>query len=91
MIASTGILQGTAVDPIYEERFSWTPGVLHSVILYELVGPDRVRVADPSIGREQWTTEDLQVLWRGPALYLVERNGGELSNSPAARQTLGAR
>ena len=64
---------GATVDPIYTERYSWTPGKLHSVVLYGFAENDRVNIGDPSIGLEQWTVEDLRVLYRGTGLRLVRR------------------
>jgi hypothetical protein len=75
MILTVGIPHGAQVDPIYVERYSWTPGTLHSVVFYDFAPNDRVDMGDPSVetGREQWTTEDLRVLYRGTGLRLVKR------------------
>jgi hypothetical protein len=73
VIVAVGIPKSGHAPAIYSEEWGWTPGLMHSVLLYELVGDDRITVADPSIGDEQWSNEDLRILWRGPALYLVKR------------------
>lgn len=61
------------VDPRYERDWGWIPGVGHSVVVYGLVGDDRVAVGDPAVGRETWSIRDLEVLWTGDGLHLVER------------------
>lgn len=61
------------VDPRYEREWGWTPGVGHAVVLFGRVGADRLDVGDPAVGREQWTVDDLRVLWQGRGLRLVER------------------
>jgi hypothetical protein len=38
--------------------------------MYGFAGDDRVEIADPSVGREQWTTAALRDLWSGEGLYL---------------------
>lgn len=73
VIVAVGIPKSGQAPAIYSDEWGWTPGLMHSVLLYEPVGDDRITVADPSIGREQWSSEDLRILWRGPALYLVKR------------------
>ena len=47
----------------------------HSVLLFDFAPNQRVDMADPDIGREQWTTEDLSVLFRGMGMRLVPRSG----------------
>lgn len=61
------------VDPRYEEEWGWTPDLRHAVVVFGRIGEDRLDVGDPSIGREQWTLEDLRVLWHGDGLRLVKR------------------
>jgi len=58
------------VDPRYKEQWGWEPGVGHAVTVFGRIGNDRFDVGDPSIGREQWSLQDLQVLWHGEGLRL---------------------
>lgn len=64
---------GADVDPRYENEWGWTPGLGHAVVCYGRAGTDRVMIGDPSVGREKWTIEDLQVLWHGEGLRLRQR------------------
>jgi hypothetical protein len=64
---------GADVDPRYEHQWGWTPGLGHAVVYYGRSGPARIEIGDPSVGREQWTIEDLRVLWQGEGLRLRER------------------
>jgi hypothetical protein len=73
LIVAAGLERGGNVDPIYHEQWGWKPGVLHTVLLFEFVENDRVEMADPDVGREQWTVEDLRVLYRGRGMRLVTR------------------
>lgn len=69
-IISVGLTARTASDPIYSEQYGWSPGLRHSVVLFRQVGTDRVEIGDPSVGREQWTLDDLNVLWLGDAIRI---------------------
>ena len=53
----------------------WTPGVRHSVVALGLTARGTVRVLDPAagVGREEWSPEDLSVLWDGTAIGLTPR------------------
>ncbi len=62
------------VDPRYEQQWGWEPGLGHAVIVFGRVGEDRFDVGDPSIGREQWSRQDLRVLWHGEGLRLSRRS-----------------
>jgi hypothetical protein len=73
MILTVGLRRGAQVDPIYEQQYSWTRGVLHAVLLFDFVGQDRVLMADPDVGKEQWTVGDLQVLFHRRGMRLVRR------------------
>jgi hypothetical protein len=73
LILATGLERGTDVDPIYQEQWGWRPGELHTVLIFDFVENNRVEMADPDVGREQWTVEDLRILYRGRGMYLVTR------------------
>lgn len=75
MILSVGLAAGSEVDGAYEREFGWTPGLRHSVLLLGTTPANHVEIADPnpSIGRENWSVEELSLLYRGPALQLVPR------------------
>ena len=68
---------GTVTTPEIEERYTneygWPRGFRHSVVLYGPSGDGGVEVGDPSIGRERWEKQDLEILWRGEAVRLVRR------------------
>ena len=53
------------------QGWGWIPGVPHSVVLIGFIGDDSVAIADPSIGREIWSLDDLSVLWHGEGVRLV--------------------
>lgn len=84
VILTVGIPRNADVDPIYTTRDGWRPGLLHSVILFRFLPRRRVLIGDPSIdgGLEPWTLADLDVLWRGRGLQLVERHPYESWHGP---------
>ncbi len=75
IILSVGIGDGEGVPPIYSQEWGWKPGFRHSVVLHDFVENERVSIADPSpgVGLEQWTEEDLRVLWLRQGMRLVRR------------------
>lgn len=66
--------RGADVDPRYERKWGWRPGVAHTVIVYGFTDDGAVRVADPTVGREEWDVESLKILWHGEGLRLVKRD-----------------
>ncbi len=73
LLLATGLDSHAPVDPIYQEEWGWRSGELHSVLLFEFVAYKQAKMADPGIGREPWTVQDLQVLYRGRGMRLVPR------------------
>lgn len=75
MILSVGLTAVAEVDGAYESEYGWVPGLRHSVLMLGAGPANRVEIVDPNpeIGRESWTTEELSLLYRGPALQLVPR------------------
>lgn len=75
LILAVGLPENVPVDPVYTEQYGWLPGEWHSVLLFRFLPDDRVEMAEPTpgVGREQWTVDDLRVLWRGRGLRLVRR------------------
>lgn len=63
-----------SVDPVFREACGWIPGQAHSVVFFDFLAEDTVRMADPMFGRELWKASDLDVLWTGRAIGLVPRN-----------------
>jgi hypothetical protein len=66
--------EGADADPRYQEEWGWTPGLRHAVVVFGRAGEDRIDVGDPSVGREQWTLDDLKLLWHGEGMRLEGRS-----------------
>jgi hypothetical protein len=73
IILFVGLRRGLRADPRYARNWGWTPGLRHVVVLFGFEKGGRIEVGDPSVGRERWRTEALDVLWDGQALQLVRR------------------
>lgn len=61
------------VDPRYQSQWGWTPGLRHAVVLFRFLPNNKIEMGDPSVGREQWNTESLSVLWHGEGIRLIPR------------------
>lgn len=66
-------------NDVYEDRKGWIPGQPHAVLLYGFMGREYLVIGDPTIGREPWHLTDLNVLWHGKGMRLVE---AESNRSP---------
>lgn len=64
-----------SVDPRYVEQWGWRPGVRHVVVLLEALPSGYLEIGDPAVGREWWSDEALDVLYRGHAFGLRRRTG----------------
>lgn len=75
VILTVGIPKDSYVNPVFEADWGWVPGVSHSVVLFEFLPEQLVRIGDPSVddGLEKWTRADLDVLWHGHGIRLVPR------------------
>lgn len=74
-ILAVGIPKGELVPPIYTEQYGWTPGVLHSVLFFGFREQGLVSMGEPTpgVGKENWSEEDLRILWRGRGMTLIAR------------------
>lgn len=74
-ILAAGLPRHAPVPRIYTERYGWSPGDWHSVLFFGFRGDGLVAMGEPTpgVGRENWTEEDLHVLWRGRGVRLVPR------------------
>jgi len=74
-ILAAGIPRGAKVPAIYTEEYGWTPGELHSVLFFGFRGEGLVAMGEPTpgVGKENWSEEDLRVLYRGRGMRLVSR------------------
>lgn len=58
-------------DRRYVNQWGWIPGMGHSVVALGLTSDgQRMLVGDPSVGLEQWSKDDLRVLWHGDGIRL---------------------
>lgn len=80
-ILSVGIDPSKPYRKVYTERWGWQPGLRHSVMLRGTVQDGVFSIADPAVGSEFWTTDDLKTLFRGRFLTLVETDDGAQSVS----------
>ena len=60
-------------DPDFAERNGWATTKSHTVLFYGFVNDDLVSIGDPSVGRETWTVQQLQILWHGSGQMLIRR------------------
>jgi len=65
--------KGATTDPRYTRDWGWTVGRGHAVVFYRFLDNGLIEMGDPSIGREKWHEDSLDVLWHGTGLRLVER------------------
>ena len=74
-ILSVGLPMDTRPDSYYRTKWVWNPGEEHSVILLGFSKDGLLQIIDPDnrIVFETWHRRDLEVLWRGQGMTLVER------------------
>jgi hypothetical protein len=58
-------------DPRYTREWGWTPGVFHAVCFLRAETDGLVLMADPSVGLDHWSKQDLEVLWTGVGLRMA--------------------
>ena len=75
IILVVGIPRTAKVDPIYTEDYGWTRGEMHAALFYRFLENGNVAMGDPGVdaGREEWSSEDLKVLYRGRGIRLTRR------------------
>ncbi|HVV99290.1 MAG TPA: hypothetical protein VHB77_03050, partial [Planctomycetaceae bacterium] len=61
-------------DRRYVDDWGWQPNVSHSAVFFDFAIEGVVLMGDPSVGRESWAIEDLNLLWTGEAMRLVRRS-----------------
>jgi hypothetical protein len=71
-ILSVGIDPSQPYPRIYTEEWGWQAGVRHSVMLRWITPQGDLAIADPSVGAEVWSVEDLKTLYRGRFLTLEQ-------------------
>lgn len=57
-------------DRRYADQWGWIPGMGHSVVVLERTGEGGFLIADPAVGPETWTRDDLDLLWHGAGLRI---------------------
>ena len=57
----------------YQGEWGWIPGVSHSVVFLNQTRSGSFRMVDPTVGIENWTSEDVRTLWCGQGMRLVRR------------------
>lgn len=68
-----GLKSSTAAPARYASHEGWVPGRAHAVVLLRFDESGRALIAEPSAGKQWWSTEDLEWLWHGQAMRLVAR------------------
>ena len=71
VILSVGIDPTSKADRQYQQENGWIPGVNHTVVLYGFLADGKIDIGDPAVGRETWSANDLDLLWRGEGIYLA--------------------
>src|SRR5690606_9866353 len=73
VILTVGLPDGREWERRYPKDWGWVPGKLHSVVLLRVDSDGNVSIGDPAVGFEEWTMDELRILWRGIGLCLVPR------------------
>ena len=74
VIIQAELKEGAKADPRYAGQWGWTPGVSHAVIFYGRGNGNKVIIADPSVGRENWRIKGIKTLWHGQVLFIDKSN-----------------
>ena len=74
VLLSVRLEPAPGIDPRYTTSWGWAPDVAHTVVFFGFRPDGKVDIGDPSVGREQWRVQDLEVLWHGEGVALVRRN-----------------
>lgn len=76
VILTVGLPKSMHGSSAYEREWGWIPGVSHSVVLFKFWTIEMANIGDPSVpdGRENWTENDLRILWQGRGIRLVPRH-----------------
>jgi hypothetical protein len=61
------------VDPRFEGKWGWKPGVAHVVVLYFCRRDGAYIMGDPATGPEYWDRNALETLWHGEGIRLVRK------------------
>ncbi len=69
-----GVDASPELERRYTEQYGWPRGFRHCVVLFGPTEDGMVDIGDPSVGRERWAKQDLEILWRGEAVGLVRRD-----------------
>jgi hypothetical protein len=59
-----------ALDPRYAQKWGWTVGQAHAVVLLGFEADGRPLIADPSVGVEHWSRDGLKHLYDGVTIRL---------------------
>lgn len=60
-------------DVRYQTEWGWIPGTPHSVVFLKVTERGGFLMADPSVGQEEWSAEDVALLWTGEGMRLVPK------------------
>jgi predicted double-glycine peptidase len=60
------------VDPRYQSKWGWQPGVAHTVVMYRYRSDGRFLMGDPAVGAELWDRKAIETLWHGEGIRLVK-------------------
>lgn len=59
-------------EPRYAQKWHWTIGVSHAVVLFGFPTQNQVAIGDPRFGRETWNLQGFCDLWQGELICLTQ-------------------
>ena len=65
--------RASAANPGLVSRWGWAARHRHTVVFFGFLPNGLADIGDPSAGRRHWTVDELQALWYGLGMRLVER------------------
>ncbi len=54
----------------FKDEWGWIPGTGHSVVALGFAADGHLVVADPAIGLEHWSMDQLEILWQGNGIRI---------------------
>lgn len=65
-------LDDAGMNLYYESKAGWIPDVAHTVVLFGFDADGNAIIGEPSYGFERWSRKDMEILWHGRGIRLVE-------------------